>query len=126
MTKAIVDTHALIWFLEKSPNLGKRAKETLLAPESELIIPVIVLGEIFYYLRKKKKAHLYGQIYGQLKMDARISIEPLQPEIISSIPEGLEMHDGLIAAHCMLDESSVILSRDGQLKKWKNNRLVWD
>ncbi len=44
MTYYIVDTHSLVWFLEKSPKLGKKARNALLDSDSSLIIPTIVLG----------------------------------------------------------------------------------
>lgn len=62
MTVAVVDTHALIWFLEQNPKLGKRAKNILLSGESELMIPVIVLRQLYFYLRKNRKSSLYASL----------------------------------------------------------------
>jgi len=39
-TKYILDTHALIWFLEGNPRLGAGAKAVLENENSELILPV--------------------------------------------------------------------------------------
>jgi PIN domain nuclease of toxin-antitoxin system len=43
--KDVVDTHALIWFLEGNPRLGAAAKTVLMDPDSELILPAIALAE---------------------------------------------------------------------------------
>jgi PIN domain nuclease of toxin-antitoxin system len=43
--KYVVDTHALIWFLEGNPRLGERAKAILEDADSELVLPVIALAE---------------------------------------------------------------------------------
>ena len=43
--KYIVDTHALIWFLEGNPRLGTAAKQVLESQESQLILPAIALAE---------------------------------------------------------------------------------
>ncbi len=44
-TKNIVDTHALVWYLEGNPGLGSNAKSVLDEPTSELIVPIIALAE---------------------------------------------------------------------------------
>jgi PIN domain nuclease of toxin-antitoxin system len=41
----IVDTHALIWYLETNPRLGQQAKQVLAVVESKLVLPVIALAE---------------------------------------------------------------------------------
>ena len=43
--KHVVDTHALVWFLEGNPLLGKEAKAVLEDADSELIVPLIALAE---------------------------------------------------------------------------------
>jgi PIN domain nuclease of toxin-antitoxin system len=43
--KYIIDTHALIWFLEGNSRLGATAKEILSDSSSELILPAIALAE---------------------------------------------------------------------------------
>jgi hypothetical protein len=45
--KYIVDTHALIWFLEGNSRLGTAAKQVLKNQESKLILPAIALGQGF-------------------------------------------------------------------------------
>ena len=123
--KAIVDTHALIWFLEENRRLGKKARDILSSSTAQLIIPVIVLCELYYYLRKKKIADRYVAIYRSLTGDPRISIKSLEAHLISKIPEGLELHDGLIAALASEMEFP-ILSRDEELQKWDASRLIWE
>ena len=44
-TKYVVDTHALVWFLEGNPRLGSAARSVLSLPESELVLPIGVLAE---------------------------------------------------------------------------------
>ena len=44
----VVDTQALIWFLERSARLGKTARQALVDPSSELVLPTIVLAETRY------------------------------------------------------------------------------
>ena len=53
-TKSVVDTHSLIWYLEGSPKLGRKAEAVLNAPQSELILPIIALAEAIFTVEKKK------------------------------------------------------------------------
>lgn len=83
---AVVDTHALIWFLGQNSLLGKKAKEILLDPSSKLIIPVIVLCEFYAYLKKKKEAHRYPKIYDDIRNDERFLFRDITPAIVLKIP----------------------------------------
>lgn len=50
----IVDTHALIWFLEGNSRLGISAKQVLENLESKLILPAIALAEVAFIVEKVK------------------------------------------------------------------------
>jgi PIN domain nuclease of toxin-antitoxin system len=52
--KYIVDTHALIWFLEGNPRLGTAAKQVLGDRESQLILPAIALAEASFIVERGK------------------------------------------------------------------------
>jgi PIN domain nuclease of toxin-antitoxin system len=43
--KYVIDTHALIWFLEGNSRLGANAKAIISNPDSLLIIPATTLAE---------------------------------------------------------------------------------
>jgi PIN domain nuclease of toxin-antitoxin system len=49
VSKYIVDTHALIWYLEGNLKLGPEARLILDDPESDLTVPLIVLAEAGNY-----------------------------------------------------------------------------
>lgn len=44
----VVDTHALIWHLEAGPRLSEAARKILTDPQSQLVIPTIVLAEMAF------------------------------------------------------------------------------
>ena len=50
--KYILDTHALVWFLEGNSRLGDEAKVVMTAAESEMVIPLIALAEAAFRLTK--------------------------------------------------------------------------
>jgi PIN domain nuclease of toxin-antitoxin system len=43
--KYVIDTHALIWFLEGNQRLGTQAQAILSNLESQLVLPAIALAE---------------------------------------------------------------------------------
>jgi len=43
--KFVIDTHALIWFLEGNSRLGTNAKTVFSHPDSQLVIPATTLAE---------------------------------------------------------------------------------
>lgn len=50
--KYVVDTHALIWFLEGNSRIGTNAKTILSEPTSQLILPAIVLAETAWIVER--------------------------------------------------------------------------
>ena len=41
----IIDTHALIWFVEGNKRLSRSAREILAAPNGQMVLPLIALAE---------------------------------------------------------------------------------
>jgi len=122
----IVDTHALIWYIEDSARLGKKAKAHLESAQSRLMVSVIVLGEYLFYLKKRKMEPLYDQVFATLQDDRRFQIIETTSAHVRAIPEGLEMHDGLIAAVMLDYPGSIMLSQDHLLKAWGKDKIVWN
>lgn len=52
--KYVVDTHALLWYLEGNPKLGNAAKAVLSDPASELVLPLIALAEAVFTVEKAR------------------------------------------------------------------------
>ncbi|BBD68137.1 PilT protein domain protein [Nostoc commune NIES-4072] len=50
--KYVIDTHALIWFLEGNPRLGANAKTILSNPDSQLVIPATTLAEAVWIVQR--------------------------------------------------------------------------
>lgn len=121
----IIDTHALIWFFENNPRLGKHALNAFENPEATLWLHVIVLCELLFYLRKKRKSDEYDPLIRVIQSDKRIQIVDLNLDQISKIPSGLEMHDGLIAALALQIPEAKILTCDRLLTSWASHRIAW-
>jgi PIN domain nuclease of toxin-antitoxin system len=98
--KYVLDTHALVWYIEGNPRLGAAAKSVIDDPDSELVPPIIALAEAAYIIDHGRTsipdvAHLLSAI----QADTRIEIQPLTMAVLNTsltvqvIPE---MHDRLI------------------------------
>ncbi len=85
MTKYVVDTHALIWFLEGNPKLGNNAQTILADANSELILPAIVLSEAVWIIDKNKTSIPFvNDLLTVINNDSRITIYPLIQDIITT------------------------------------------
>lgn len=134
--KYILDTHALVWFLEGNSRLGNQAKIIMSNPESLLILPLIAVAEASFLIEKKRigipsTKDLFEDIYS----DNRIEIIPLTWEIFerSLTSEGLkipELHDRFIVSTglCLQDlgDTVAIITRDHAITDAGVLPVVWD
>lgn len=95
----VVDTHALIWYLESNARLGSAAKATLDNPASNLVLPVIALAEAVHVVNKgRTRIPNALDLLNDVSSDPRFTIYPLTFEILqvslqaSAVPE---IHDRL-------------------------------
>ena len=110
--KYVVDTHALVWFLEGNSRLGVNAKTVLADTESLLILPAIALAEAIWIVdRGKTSIPSVTDLLNAINADPRITIYPLDRTIIEqsiNFSAITEMHDRLIVA------TAIILSNRGE------------
>ena len=73
--KYVVDTHALVWFLEGNSRLGVNAKTVLADTESLLILPTIALAEAIWIVdRGKTSIPSVTDLLNAINADPRITI----------------------------------------------------
>ena len=134
--KYILDTHALVWFLEGNSRLGNQAKIVMSDPDSLLVLPLIAVAEASFWIEKKRIGipsveNLFENIYA----DNRIEIIPLTWEIFerSLTTEGLkipELHDRFIVSTGLylqdLGDTAVIITRDHAITDADVLPVVWD
>jgi len=131
--KHIVDTHSLIWYIEGSPKLGKRAKIVLDDKTVSLVLPVIALAEAIDIVQKQRTsipdiATLINRVSG----DPRFEIEPLTVDILLESQNALivpEMHDRLITATALSLEKQgfqvAVLTKDPDIIGSKLVKIIW-
>ena len=102
----VVDTHALIWFLEGNSRLGAKAKAVLEDAGSPLVLPAIALAEAVWIVeRGKTSIPSVTALTNTVSADPRVTIAPLDQAVIQQTI-GLsaihEMHDRQIVATALL------------------------
>jgi PIN domain nuclease of toxin-antitoxin system len=94
----VLDTHALVWFLEANRRLGKRARSVLLKADTEIVIPAIVLVESKFLFAKKRIRVDLDTIYRRVITARNCTVYPLDEAVIAKMPTSLEIHDAMIIA----------------------------
>jgi PIN domain nuclease of toxin-antitoxin system len=131
--KYVVDTHALIWFLEGNSRLGMNAKAILVDPTSDLVLPAIVLAEAMWIVeRGKTSIPDANSLLHAISNDPRISIYALDQVVIEQSMALLtinEMHDRQIVATALVlqrrGESITLLTRDQNITAAALVPIVW-
>lgn len=132
-TRYVIDTHALVWFLEENPRLGSNAKTILEDPTSQLVIPIIVLAEACWMIEHGKTSIPTSEILlDAVDADPRVSVIPLDQTVLSktsSLRLVTEMHDRQIVATALLlvdqGETVALLTRDGNIRDSGLVSVVW-
>jgi PIN domain nuclease of toxin-antitoxin system len=76
--KYIVDTHALVWFLEGNKRLSQQVKSIMAAPDSEMVLPLIGLAEAVIIIeRGRTTISDVSQFLTRVYADPRLEIYPL-------------------------------------------------
>jgi PIN domain nuclease of toxin-antitoxin system len=100
--KYILDTHALVWFVEGNKRLSESAKEIIAATDSQMVLPLIALAAVIIE-RGRTTISDVSQFLTRVYADTRIEIFPLTLDVFerSLSPEGMrvpELHDRFIVS----------------------------
>ncbi|WP_066377827.1 type II toxin-antitoxin system VapC family toxin [Anabaena sp. CA = ATCC 33047] len=104
--KYVIDTHALVWFLEGNPRLGTNAKAILSHPDSQLVVPATTLAEAVWIVERGRTSIPHPQdVISVVEADPRVVIYPLDKDVITmtiSLSAINEMHDRQIVATALV------------------------
>lgn len=121
MMHYIVDTHALVWFLEKSTKLGKNARKALLDTDSLIVIPSIVLAEIRFLFAKERFQTSLDHVFSVIENNPGCIIYPLDKDIVNIMPTTLEIHDAIITGTALFfemksdSEDVIVITKDKEI-----------
>jgi PIN domain nuclease of toxin-antitoxin system len=131
--KYVLDTHALLWYLEGNPRLATAAKTIIDEPGAELVLPVIALAEAAFVVeRRRSTIPSVANLLESIQADSRIEVCPVTMEIFQqsltaqTIPE---LHDRLIVATVLhlisLGHSVRLLTKDSIITNAQLVPVVW-
>jgi PIN domain nuclease of toxin-antitoxin system len=131
-TTHFVDTHAFLWYLAGTAQLGRNAKRVLEDPASDLFIPATVLAESCWIVQRGKVDLSVSQVLSAIDNDSRITILPLDRLVIER-SNGLmaigEMHDRQIVASALIlqdrGQSVDLLTKDENITESGLIPTVW-
>jgi PIN domain nuclease of toxin-antitoxin system len=127
-----IDTHALLWHLAGSAQLGSAAKAILQDPASELCIAATALAEACWIVERGRVALTVSDVLTAIDNDPRITILPLDRSVIER-SNGLtaidEMHDRQIVATALVvpDQGATVdlLTKDADITASGLISVVW-
>jgi len=135
MPKYILDTHALVWFLEGNPRLGDAARTIMSDDTSEMVLPIIALAEAAFIIeRGRTSIPTTSQLIKSVLADPRIEIYPLNMEVFerSLKPDMVqipELHDRLIVSTALYFQDSgeviALLTKDQIITTSGVVPIVW-
>lgn len=126
----VVDTHALIWYLTDDKKLGAHAAKVFAAAEqgeSRLIIPAIVIAEMYFANKRHAWFADFGKMFQILKAAPYFRFVPFVASHVldfdrdTSVPE---MHDRMIVGLARR-LGAPLLSVDLQIAASDLVPLVW-
>ena len=125
----ILDTHAFIWYLDKSLNnkLSQKALKAIQEAEGTytIYIPIIVLMEILYLVEKGRINLSFPKLLLTLEESMNYRIVSFDTRLlkIAETIKGMEAHDRLIMATALLTGSPLV-SNDKEIRA-KGIRVIW-
>jgi PIN domain nuclease of toxin-antitoxin system len=124
----VVDTHPLAWYLTSPDSLSRLARQTLRDGEegrAQLVIPHIVLAELYYVFRKQGQVDIFPATIAGLEVFCHFEANTLDD--IRELPRFdviREMHDRLIVILARRLNAPVI-TRDGVIRESGLVVCIW-
>lgn len=131
--KSILDTHALVWYLEGNPRLAADAKAAIDDPSAELVLPIIALAEAALVVERCRcSIPQVADLLFRVQADPRIEIYPLTLDVFTRSQTVLripELHDRLIVATVLylqdLGHTASLLTKDSIITDSGLVAVVW-
>jgi len=132
-TRHVVDTHALVWFLEGNPRLGANAKAVLQDRDSELLVPMVALSEACWMIEHGRTSiPTVGDLLDAVDADPRVFVVPFDRATLDKallLTAITEMHDRQIVATALLlvdqGETVAVLTKDTNIRDSRLVSIVW-
>jgi PIN domain nuclease of toxin-antitoxin system len=126
----VVDTHALVWFLEGNPRLSMAARNALIDRTVQVVVPTIVLAEItFLYARHRITIDL-PHVLAHIATAANCLVYPLDGPVVERLSTTLNIHHAIIVATALvfrdvLSESTAVVPKDADITASGLVNVLW-
>jgi PIN domain nuclease of toxin-antitoxin system len=94
----VLDTHAIAWYVDNDSRLSPAADTAIQDPSADLVIPTIALVEIRYLNAKGRIQSSPAMVEQKIISARKCKVHPLDEDVVSLIPIGLDIHDSIIVA----------------------------
>lgn len=126
----IVDTHALVWFLEGNPRLSTPAQNALSDTTAPVVVPTIVLADITFLYARRRVAIDLPHVLAHLTSAANCLMYPLDAAVVERLPTTLNIHDAIIVATALvfrdvLSESTAVVTKDAEITASRLINVLW-
>jgi predicted nucleic acid-binding protein len=93
---SVVDTHALVSFLEGSSQLSMASRNALSDTAAKVVIPTIVLAEITFLYARRRIAIDLPPVLAHIANAANCLVYPLDRAVVERLPTTLNIHDAIV------------------------------
>ena len=126
----VLDTHPIVWFVEKSERLSDAARAVMLDPTTQFVIPTIALSEIKFLYAKKRITASYASVQQDLINTSNCTIYPADEQVVSLIPTNLNIHDAIVVATSLVyrdlfKQKTTLITKDKEIEDSKLIDILW-
>ncbi len=126
----VLDTHALVWFLERNRRLSARARAAMRDSAADLVIPTITMAEIAYLYPQKRIEIDLPRVLAHVASASNCIVYPLDEAVVQRFPPSLNIHDAIIVATALIfreviDAETDVISRDAEITASGLVDVIW-
>ncbi len=126
----VLDTHALAWYVDNDSRLSSAANTAIQDPGADLVIPTIALVEIRYLHAKGRIQSSPAMVEQKIISARKCKVHPLDEDIVSLIPTGLDIHDSIIVATAIFyrdvkRQPTTLITKDGAITRSGLIQTLW-
>jgi hypothetical protein len=109
--------------------LGREAKQVLENENAILVVPTIVLAELKYLSVRRRLSLTFSDMLELIQKDRRMVIHPVDMDVITAMPDDLDIHDALICGtalvHQDMGEEVALLTKDERIRSSGHIPIIW-
>ncbi len=125
----VVDTHPLIWFLDR-PDLLSPAAAAVLRSSAGIVIPSICLLEVWHLYHRGRIGVSPAAVRTGILASVNVTVCPLDEAVLGVLPVGLEIHDAVVVATAIyyrdvLRQPVTLVTKDRQVTAGRFVGVPW-